>query len=165
MIRPWGGKQFIHVVTVYGFPRANEGGEAYTENEDFLANVFAEADSLGDVPVVVCGDFNVTVEKSQQLSQRLLDGSWVDAASAVAMARGPEPEATYVHKDSSSRIDMFFLNSAAAQMIEDLEVLAVPEGGIKRHRPVCLTLRPTPSRGKALATASVKRCPKATGVA
>ena len=49
---------------VHGFPRATESGEAMEHNQAFLNNVFLEARSLGDVPVVVCGDFNVKVENS-----------------------------------------------------------------------------------------------------
>ena len=49
------GGLIVHVVTLYGFPRANEGGDAMEQNEDFLADAFAEASSLGNTPVLVLG--------------------------------------------------------------------------------------------------------------
>ena len=45
----------IDVVTIYGLPRANEGGDSMDMNEDFMVSVFDEARSLGAVPVLVLG--------------------------------------------------------------------------------------------------------------
>ena len=58
-VRVSASSTLLHVVTIYGFPRANEGGDAMENNEAFLSKVFLEARSLGDVPVLICGDFNV----------------------------------------------------------------------------------------------------------
>ena len=59
------GGLVVHVVTFYGFPRAHERGEAMEQNEDLLADAFAEASSLGNVPVLVLGDCNIMVEKME----------------------------------------------------------------------------------------------------
>ena len=74
----------IHVVSVYGFPRANEGGEAMLENEIFTEQVFLEAESLGFGSVVIRADFNVKVENSPILTGALSSGSWTDAAEMFA---------------------------------------------------------------------------------
>ena len=56
------------MVSVYGYPRANDGGEEMIANETLLEKVFTEAASLGDVPVFICGDFNVQVVNSPILA-------------------------------------------------------------------------------------------------
>ena len=53
-------------------------------NEAFLRKVFLEARSLGNVPVVICGDFNVKLENSAVLTEQSSTGEWVDAAGLVS---------------------------------------------------------------------------------
>ena len=45
-------------------------------NEEFLSDIFAEAGSLGNVPVLVIGDFNIKVEKSPLLASLVTSGLW-----------------------------------------------------------------------------------------
>ena len=135
------------------------GGDAYAQNEKFLQDVFAEAASLGDVPVIVCGDYNILVEMSQVLSGLVTSGQWVDAGAAFAAAGDTAPEPTYVFKDQSSRIDMILMNPAATRHFTGFAVLEVPEGGIKRHKPVTTTFDFTIPKSTAWATQTIKRAP------
>ena len=126
----------LHVVTVYGYPGANDGGEEMEKNEEFLTNVFLEAASLGNVPVVIGGDFNVSLENSLTLSRFVSSGIWSDAASLYSMATGEPMIDTYKTTVGTSRIDMLFMNAAATRTFKAFNVIEVPPDGIKRHKPV-----------------------------
>lgn len=130
------GGCLVHVVSVYGFPGANEGGEEMEQNEALIQDVFLEAASLGDVPVVIGGDFNAKLENSPFLSEMMSSGAWNDAASLFATAAETIAEDTYQTAIGSSRIDMLFMNAAATRIFKNCSVVAVPPEGIKRHKPV-----------------------------
>ena len=160
VIRVNGGTQLIHVITAYGFPRANDRNEEYESNETFLGKVFTEALSLGEVPVIVCGDFNIHVDRSQELSQRLISGQWRDAAAVYANANGEDPEPTYKFREVESRVDFVFMNPAAARALESVEVMEVPFHGIKRHKPLCVAFDFVRKGSTAWKTKKVKRLPE-----
>ena len=101
--------EVIHVVSVCGFSRANEGGEAMVENENLMEQVFLEAGSLGSGSVVTCGDFNVKVENSHVLTGALSSGAWTDAAEMFARATDTLVQPTYYTPQGIiSRIDLCF---------------------------------------------------------
>ena len=155
------GGTLLHVVTVYGFPRANEGGDEMVANEELLEKVFMEAASLGDVPVFVCGDFNVQVANSHVLSEMVTSGVWSDSAASIAAIEGKEPEVTYTTPvGQRSRIDLIFTNCAATRMLEGCSVLTVPDDGIKRHKPVEVNANVCLKRDFALECHKVRRLPK-----
>ena len=145
----------IHVVSVYGFPRANEGGEAMLENENFTEQVFLEAESLGFGSVVIRADFNVKVENSHILTGALSSGSWTDAAEMFARATDTHLQPTYY-----SRIDLCFLNENATRMLTNCEVLSVPPDGIKRHKPVEVQLEVGLKKEFALKARKLRGLPK-----
>ena len=130
------GGMLLHVVTVYGFPGASDGGEAAFQNESLLRKVFDEASTLGDVPVLVCGDFNTSLESSAVLGEMVASGQWCDGAYTFSAVSETELEHTYSAFGGTSRIDMVFLNKAATRCFQKCQVIPVPEGGIKRHKPV-----------------------------
>ena len=130
------GGMLLHVVTVYGFPGASDGGEAAFQNESLLRKVFDEASTLGDVPVLVCGDFNTSLESSAVLGEMVASGQWCDGASTFSAVSETELEYTYSAFGGTSRIDMVFLNKAATRCFQKCQVVPVPEGVIKRHKPV-----------------------------
>ena len=105
-------------------------------NEQFLENVFLEAASLGDVPVIIGGDFNTKLENSPTLSGMVSSGRWSDAASLLATVNNTSPGDTYKTGIGTSRIDMLFMNSAATRLFKHCFVVEVPPEGIKRHKPV-----------------------------
>ena len=115
-----------HIVSVYGFPGANEGGEEMELNEYFLENVFLEAASLGDVPVIIGGDFNKELENSPTLTEMVSSGRWSDAASLLATVNNTNPGDTYTTGIGTSRIDMLFMNPAATRIFKQCFVVDVP---------------------------------------
>ena len=131
-----GSSSLIHVVTVYGFLGANDGGDDMKNNEDLLPEIFLETASLGDVPIIVGGDFNVRFENSPTLSELVAEGFWNDAASLYATATGTPIQDTYQISMGSSRIDMLLMNAAATRRFKHCCVVEVPPEGIKRHKPV-----------------------------
>ena len=150
----------LHVVSLYGYPGATDGGEATFMNEEFLRKVFDEATTLGDVPIVVCGDFNCSLESSAVLSEMTASGKWCDAAQLYGMVNESSVDATYFAFGGSSRIDMIFLNSAACRVFSECRVVPVPEGGIKRHKPVEAKFDLHPKREFADAIPSIRALPK-----
>ena len=71
---------------------------------------------MGDVPCILCGDFNVTIEESVALRE-LLEAGWVDAAVDVLKRYGigdTKPQDTCFRRGATpSRIDMVLLNGPA----------------------------------------------------
>ena len=121
-----GGGCLFHVVSVYGFPGANEGGEEMEQNEALIQDVFLEAMTLGDVPIIIGGDFNTKLENSPFLTEMMSSGTWNDAASLFAAATDTMEEDTYQTAMGSSRIDMLFMNAAATRIFKRCNVVAVP---------------------------------------
>ena len=151
----------IHVVSIYGHPGANEGGEVMDANENFLSDVFNEAGSLGDVPIVIIGDYNIRTEKSPLLANLITSGQWVDIGQSVATVEGKQPEATYESRGVSSRIDMAFGNSELMRILKGYEVLTVPHDGIKSHRPIKIILDVQCPRSLAWQARKVRKLPRA----
>ena len=150
----------IHVVTIYGHPRANEGGDVMDTNEELLRNIFDEAGSLGNVPILVVGDYNVKPENSPFLSNLITSGLWVDIGQTTATLAGKLPDATYEARGVSSRIDLAFGNSELMRYLKGYEVLSVPHDGIKSHKPIKIVFEFKCPKAFALQTRKVKNFPK-----
>ena len=69
-------------------------------NENFLTNVFAEASSFGDIPVLVVGDVNVKMEKSPTLAGAVSNGVWTDIGYTHAILHQQDPEDTHTARGS-----------------------------------------------------------------
>ena len=134
------GHVVLHVMSVYGWTGAEQKFDAMVANEQLLRDVFEVAAELGDVPVIVAGDFNVHLERSSQLTSALATGIWHDAARLLASARGAEPAATCFKNSTSTgtRIDMIFCNESVAASIRDCWVDV--DAGLPTHRPVIAEL-------------------------
>ena len=89
------GGLIIHVIAIYGFPRANEGGEAMDMKERLLEDVFDEAGSFGSVPVIIVGDFNIKAEKSPLLGNLITSCLWADIEQTTATLEGKVSDPTY----------------------------------------------------------------------
>ena len=152
----------LHLVTVYGFPGANEGGEAAFQNEAFLRKVFDESSTLGDVPVIICGDFNCSLEGSAVLTEMVVSGKWNDAALLYGTVSESAVETTYTAFGGSSRIDMIFMNTSATRLFSECKVIPVPEEGIKRHKPVEAKFNFEVQREYAEAIPSIRALPQGT---
>ena len=58
-------------------------------NEGCLCYVFAAAAALGNVPIMIMGDFNVPAHMSGVIASALLTGRWIDVAASMALAMAP----------------------------------------------------------------------------
>eukprot|EP00973_Karenia_brevis_P036254 5000120-Karenia_brevis.AAC.1 len=54
------------------------------KNEELLADVFNSCAELGNVPVVITGDFNIIPDKSPTVLCATTTGVWVDVQAEVA---------------------------------------------------------------------------------
>lgn len=130
------GRNFLHLISVYGFAH-DPTNSSNRLNDALLAQVFEEAASLGEVPVVIAGDFNILTSSSQTLKDAYSTGKWFDAADMWATANGVEPSAT-CSKGRPTRIDYMIVNAAALPAIQSVEVWE--DSGLPTHRPVMLEL-------------------------
>ena len=60
-------------------------------NEAFLRDVMEAAAELGNVPILIFGDFNVPPSISCVLQSAINSGRWSDAALSFACANGKSP--------------------------------------------------------------------------
>ena len=71
----------LHCFCVYGYPNAGRDATARERNEDLLRKTLEVAAELGDVPIVMLGDFNVDPSASAVLRSAIESGCWHDAAA------------------------------------------------------------------------------------
>ena len=90
-----------------------------TRNDAFLCDVFEAAAELGNVPILIMGDFNVPAHMSGAIASALLTGRWFDVAASTALARGATLANTCFVRDTSvgSRIDLVHANSVAMDAV------------------------------------------------
>ena len=87
-----------------------------------LQKVFHEEAHLGEVPVIITGDFNIQAEESEVVQKELDSARWYDVA---AQYMGQEKPCTYSMKGivegedlpGSSCIDLIFANRQAMALI------------------------------------------------
>jgi len=134
------GAQVLHVMSVYG--HAGDGSAHCNDTNDaFLRQVFVVAAELGQVPIFIVGDFNITVTASQVLSQALASRNWLDAAASWSRAQGREPACTCYPRLTSrgSRLDLVLANFTAWQGVLQCDI--VPDSGLPTHTPVRTVLQ------------------------
>ena len=134
------GKQCLHVISFYGITNSARSGPAKAKNEEILAKLFRVLAQLGQVPILLMGDFNCNSNSSPALEGALRSGLWFDAALQVATATCCEPSHTCFAKETSvgTRIDLALLNLQAVAMLRDFRVME--DTGIKQHRPLRVEL-------------------------
>ena len=118
---PFGdGKQYLHVRSAYAEAGASTDDRLLSQSELFLQQTFEEIASLGDQPVVLSLDANLSRERSATLSALFNSGKWIDVAYEVAVDRD-QLQVTY-HKDGvlpgstqpgATRIDFLVCNRCA----------------------------------------------------
>ena len=141
------GKEVLHVMCFYGISGASSCSQKMAHNEALLSQVFAVCAVLGNVPVLLLGDFNVNPEKSSAL-QRAIDGArWSDACHLCATAQGGSPDPTCFVRATSAgtRIDAIYANSIARSLLGEAGMIL--DSALQTHCPVC---------SSGLATASEK---------
>ena len=89
-------------------------------NENFVSDVFNKAGSLGDVPIIIIGDYHIRTETSQLLANLITSGQWMDTGQTVATVEGRSPEATQESRGVSSRIDLAFGNTELMSLLKGM---------------------------------------------
>ena len=74
------GKVSIVVLCFYGFSGARWEARLQTENARAFEAIFNFAVSLGNVPIIIGGDFNQEIHESEFLQEMVNFGNWHDAA-------------------------------------------------------------------------------------
>ena len=94
--------RYLHVRSAYAEAGASTDDRLLAHSEILLQKIFAEAASLGDQPVVISLDANVSRERSDTLNALFTSGRLIDVASEVAADRD-QLQVTY-HKDGQRRL-------------------------------------------------------------
>eukprot|EP00973_Karenia_brevis_P018720 2566937-Karenia_brevis.AAC.1 len=129
-----GGRQALHIMSVWGYAGAGQKADKMEANEELLEAILAEAAELGPVPVIICGDFNIDPAKSRCLTHAVATGVWHDLAVAAAFASGSSPQATCFPRPTSAgtRIDAMICNSLVLPAVRDFKLL--DEINVPTHR-------------------------------
>ena len=126
------------MLCLYGFSGARWEARLQQQNSRAFQSVFDFAVSLGNVPVIIAGDFNQELHESEFLQEMVNFGRWPDAARQ-------NHSATCMKGKKGSRIDFFFLNDNAASLLTNYEV--TPGINENDHLYVGINLSlPTPSQ-------------------
>eukprot|EP01059_Diplonema_ambulator_P006674 TRINITY_DN162_c0_g3_i3.p1 TRINITY_DN162_c0_g3~~TRINITY_DN162_c0_g3_i3.p1 ORF type:complete len:1446 (+),score=342.28 TRINITY_DN162_c0_g3_i3:2232-6569(+) len=155
-----GKDRWLHIFTIY----CPSGKTTEDAREKFLEYIFRKkTQELGEVPIVVCGDFNTDEERSKTLSDLLgSGGGWMDAAVACALRKNTTPEDTFVKKNCSTRIDRVLMNPHAAASLVDCEVHKKITG--TDHKGITVTLRLSKFMQKVSRYMIPKEIPPTTGI-
>ena len=130
----------IHVFCVYGHTNAWNNRAQRDRNEELLSRLVRYMSSLGDVPIILLGDFNTAPEHSAVLSTEIGQGNLFDISAIFAQARGEEPAKTcHVHQTSEgSRVDLVLTNHVLAGTCRECDLFK--ESGLPTHTPVLVSL-------------------------
>ena len=115
--------------------RENEKNELLRDTFQFLAG-------LGDVPITILADLNITPHLSLAMRSAFDVGGWADCAALVAEATASSLPATcYVHAGPGNRIDVVLANRISKHALCDVGL--VGNTGIPRISllPLCSSLQ------------------------
>ena len=130
----------VHVISIYGYTNAWTNVSQRERNEEFLAYLFRYIATLGDVPLLLLGDFNTPPEYSAVLTSEIGRGNIFDLASITAQAQGvPAPPTCHAHANSpGSRIDLAFANHILAPSCRGCHPL--PDSALPVHTPLLISM-------------------------
>lgn len=139
------GRQPLHIVVFYGVAGGSTNPSICRQNEEFLTDIAEECMSWGQVPIVLCGDFNMKLDDSLAVTNLLLYGRWLDVAAEHARRCGTPvlPPTCFSNPTVSkgTRIDGVFLSPSLAKCFVDL---SYPDSGLPTHQPLVVDLSVVP---------------------
>ena len=143
---PYGnGRQSLYVSSFYGISNHDKERELRDRNETLLSLTFQQAESLGEVPVVICpvvicADLNCDPSESATVAAALASGRWVDVGRSWHEARGDIPPATHSKSkrfaEADTRIDVIFANREAWVAIRGYRERYDVAEGVWDHAPL-----------------------------
>ena len=138
---PYGnGRQSLYVSSFYGISNHYKERELRDRNETLLSLTFQQAESLGEVPVVICADLNCDPSESATAAAALASGRWVDVGRSWHEARGDIPPATHSKSkrfaEADTRIDVIFANREAWVAIRGYRERYDVAEGVWDHAPL-----------------------------
>ena len=130
----------VHIISVYGHTNAWNNRAQRDKNEEFLIRLARYIASLGDVPLLLLGDFNTSPDHSAVLPAEIGQGRLFDMAAVFACAQGIDPPNTcHVHQTSAgSRIDLVLANHVLVGCCQGCQLFH--DSGLPTHTPVLVTL-------------------------
>ena len=143
----------VYIFNVYGYVGAGpKNAEAYRNNENLLEEIFARAATLGDVPILVIGDFQTDPQHSKTLGTLILSGCCHDLGNLYTNNDWTFQKGS----DTSIRtlIDLAICNSVLLPFISSCSVIV--DSGLPSHRPILIEFTFSP----ALDSKFVYRKPK-----
>ena len=72
----------MRVATLYGFDGASGDAQRYRLNEDHVGRALIRMLEVGEVPYLLCGDFNVHPQQSASIAGLIDKGIIVDVPAA-----------------------------------------------------------------------------------
>ena len=133
----WTGTTCTHFFVLYGHPNSSTDREQQAKNEILLREAFEWAAELGNVPIVVCGDFNTSVVASPTLTNTLGTQNYWDLAQLECLQKlevEPMPTCYQQYKSKGSRIDHIFANTIFASSL--ISFGCVQGSGLPTHVPL-----------------------------
>jgi ribonuclease HI/exonuclease III len=129
----------LHVLNIYA--QVGRSDTQVDERESIISTAVEDVLALGEVPAVICGDFNSDVEGSPALTSAVTMHGFVDAEQRQAAVEGRDRRPTHFSTFAGgTHIDKVMLNPLAARMLHSVEIPASGEAG---HRPVVVSLSAT----------------------
>ena len=129
------GTSILHVFSFYGHPNAGHDPQARTKNEALLQQLLSYIARLGNVPVLILGDFNVEIERSAILTSSEQAGKLWDVLPTL----GADEPTCFAHDTSQgTRIDMILASPSVMACCRGACVMR--ECGYPTHRPVVVNL-------------------------
>ena len=116
----WTGTTCTHFFVLYGHPNSSTDREQQAKNDILLREAFEWAAELGNVPIVVCGDFNTSVVASPTLTNTVGTQNYWDLAQLECLQKlevEPMPTCYQQYKSKGSRIDHIFANTFFASSL------------------------------------------------
>ena len=129
-------------------------------NESMLADVFQVLAALGNVPVMLMGDFNVRLDTSSAIQR----ASWIDACKSCAASQdGSEPDPTcfVCAASEGTQIDGILANTTARGLLGEAGL--VLDSVLPTHCPVAVELRLGDCSRQVLCVSQPKRIPLTFG--
>ena len=132
---PWGtGRSFLHVASLYAPVDDAQAADA---------SIFAaltELAALGEVPILLTGDFNLEAHLSPTLAAACTNGGWHDVAELFARQSGTPAAPTCTARPGAEprRLDFMLANTVMMSACQAFTILE--DTGLPTHKPLSLLL-------------------------